>query len=478
MQSNKHYKIEWHCKDLGYGLKVAVGDINGDGREEIIAGTTYPGYGPTYIYVMRWTGRTFTTAHKLFLGSTQDANSVAVGDVDGDGIDEIVVGGNGKVFVFKIIKNGYKKIYLDESLRGKLDSLAVGDIDGDGRAEILAAASNSSRLTIIDYEKGTYRKILQRFDFQILNVAVGDTDGDGRQDVVVLTKYTRGSYLFVMQFTEYGLRSKYSEQVPRSPGRLLETGDADGDGVDEILFDVYNNRVYLVTIYGNAVHKKWISPVLDDIPTAGIIADIDNDGVNEIVVSTLESTYIYSWRNGNVLMEWKQDLPNGIISIDTGDLNDNGINEIVVGTDYGYVYVLEARRTKRGEIWIGKVQTIFKERATLPEGKPDILKVVDTQVKVRLTDTVVLKDKVIVEGEVEARILYAADLPAQPVHFFHHTFSFLQFVKLYGVQPGMEACVYFDVEYTDTDVIDKRSIETTVLIKTVVQLITPWWYCE
>lgn len=475
MQRIQPYKVSWHSKDMGYGLKVAVGDVNGDGREEIVAGTTYPGYGPTYLYIIGWRKRTYKTITKISLGSSQDVNSLAVGDVDGDGVDEIIVGGNNGIFVFKLYGINYKKIFSDETLRGKITSLAVGDIDGDGKDEIIAAGDDSRRLVVFNYRGGNFKKFIKDLNSKILNTAVGDTNGDGRKEIIVLTDAAGNSVLHIINFSRNAFNIRYSFNVPESPGRILETGDADNDGIDEIIFDFSNYRVYLSKVKGGQLLKQWVSKRLDDIPTAAVIADIDRDASTEIVVTTLESTYVYAFRRRRVVLELKHDLPNGIISIDVGDLNNNGINEIVVGTKYGYVYVLEARRDHRGRIRIGKVQTIFKETAQIPEGKPNIQKVVDTQIKVRLTDTIVLRDKVIVEGEVEARILYAADLPTQPVHFFHQTFSFLQIVNLYGAEPGMEAGVYFDVEYSDVDVIDPRSVETTVLIKTVVKLAPPWW---
>ncbi|MDI3534632.1 MAG: hypothetical protein PWQ82_997, partial [Thermosediminibacterales bacterium] len=104
----------------------------------------------------------------------------------------------------------------------------------------------------------------------------------------------------------------------------------------------------------------------------------------------------------------------------------------------------------------------------------DIAKVVDAKAKIALVDTIVRRDKVIVEGEVTVQVLYVADLPGRPVHFFHTTFSFLQIVNLFGAEPGMEAFVSFDVEHLDVEQTGPRSVDITLIVETRAALATPW----
>ncbi len=122
------------------GVKVSTGDIDGDGVEEIITGTGNTG-GP-HVRVFDRFGRVksqFFAYDRSFRGGV----NVSTGDVDGDGIEEIITGagfgGQSEIRVFDIdgnIKNSFFA-YLNSFL-GEVN-LTVGDINNDNKEEIITA---------------------------------------------------------------------------------------------------------------------------------------------------------------------------------------------------------------------------------------------------------------------------------------------------------------------------------------------------
>jgi hypothetical protein len=467
--------IEWHSRHLGYGLKVATGDVDGDGVPEIVAGTVYPGTGPTFLYIFKESGSSYHLIVTISLGSNQDVNALAVGDVDGDRRAEIIVGGNSGIEIYKLSGRSYTRITALGAAQGRVSSLAAADFDRDGRDEVAAAFDGGTVVYVYKYDHQKLHPYGINLGSRVSNIASGDVDGDRRQEILATVSGLQGTEIYILDFSAQRFTTKARQLLSGSTGSLLVAGDVDGDGSDEILTDYSGRRVALWGYRHGRINGIWQSQGLIGQPKAATIADIDGDRHKEIVVSTLESTYVFSDQAGGFKLEWKQDLPNGIISMTSSDLDRNGHAEVIVGTSYGYVYVLEFKRTKLGGLWVGRVQTIARDKAIIPAGKPDATRVVDTKVRVSLVDTKVLKDKIIVEGEIQAQVLYVANLPSQPVHAFHTTFSFLSIINLYGARHGMEALASFRVEYVDADVVSPREIDITVIVQTTVSLAPKWW---
>jgi hypothetical protein len=220
----------------------------------------------------------------------------------------------------------------------------------------------------------------------------------------------------------------------------------------------------------------WESHDLGQDPRDTAVFDIDGDGQNELVIVGISSVQIFGRRGKTLALEWNHTIPNGVICVAAGELNQRGLGEIVIGTVYGYIYVMEARRDlQRGKLWVGKVQAIIQDTVEIPPGKPDAARGIEASARFSIDEVKVLWDKVIVGGEVTAKILYVAALPSQPVHFFEAGFPFLEFVHLYGADPGLEALVFFKVEHINVDVISPRRIKITVLFEMIVKLIKPHW---
>lgn len=181
-------------KSMTAGVNVAVGDVDGDGAGEIVTAPQYGG-GP-HVRVFDGSGKIdqtvgFYVYDKTFTGGV----NVAVGDIDGDGKADIVTGnGEGgsphvRVFTGNGIWKGLDFYPFPEDMRGGV-SVAVGNVDGGVESEIIMAVQSGGEAWVKVYKYNSERTIVGEFkaiqsDFTGgVNVAAGDVDGDGEDEVI------------------------------------------------------------------------------------------------------------------------------------------------------------------------------------------------------------------------------------------------------------------------------------------------------
>ena len=122
------------------GVRVAVGDVTGDGRRDLVAAAG-PSGGPVVKVFDGATGAVRSTFFAYAPSFTGGVN-VAVPDLDGDGKAEVITGAGGgggpQVNVFDGATGAEKGAFFayDPSVRGGV-RVAGGDLDGDGKAEVV-----------------------------------------------------------------------------------------------------------------------------------------------------------------------------------------------------------------------------------------------------------------------------------------------------------------------------------------------------
>lgn len=181
------------------GVRVAVGDVNGDGFADLITGLG-PG-GPPRVRV--FDGRTGQQLYDFFAfeASYTGGIYVAAGDVNsfetgrvraedilvgrGEGLPEIKVFGGGNLNLAQL----YWFYAFDTSYLGGV-TVAMGDLNGDGYADmIMGTPTGASRIRV--YGGGTLSGVLIQDYFAFanhpngVNVGAGDVNNDGRADVLV-----------------------------------------------------------------------------------------------------------------------------------------------------------------------------------------------------------------------------------------------------------------------------------------------------
>jgi uncharacterized delta-60 repeat protein len=182
------------------GVRVAVGDVNGDSFPDLITAAG-PGGGPNIIV---YSGKDGSQLLNFFAYDPHFTGGVyiAAGDVNGDGDADIIcgadAGGGPNVTVFSG-KDGSRLLSFfpyDMNFTGGV-RVAAGDTNGDGRAEIITGAGpgggpnvtvfRTSDLAIFldnPTELQSYFAYAQAFSAGIY-VSAGDVNGDGKADVIV-----------------------------------------------------------------------------------------------------------------------------------------------------------------------------------------------------------------------------------------------------------------------------------------------------
>jgi hypothetical protein len=163
-------------------FKVAMGNINSTSTPEFLSLATNP---PHQFSLRLFTG-TGTQPSMLAQVTVTGVQQVAMGDVvGGDGIDELLIGSARGVDVF----SGGGRFELFIPFPGGLGGLATGDFNGDGVDEVLVGGLGNDRVQVYSTLGGTGTLVGQGNAFGGMAmtgvfVAAGDLNGDGRDDVI------------------------------------------------------------------------------------------------------------------------------------------------------------------------------------------------------------------------------------------------------------------------------------------------------
>jgi hypothetical protein len=312
----------WHGAAAGC-VGVTVGDRNGDGGAEVIVVATQG----TVYRLQVYDPRTLA-GPAASIPLPEAPRDVAIGNVDLDGANEIVVVGNAATYVFdgatlalewtatgygghtvaiadvdgnaqvEIVVNGSTGSVLDAVARtskwgyvgGFGAYMAVGNVDGDSKAEIVFTVAYGSSATILNGDTFTTTTVALPENADALGI--GDANGDGANEIL-LGDNQWGSVAGVRPSDAVVLWSVYN---PEHGTSAITTGDIDGDGANEILWGAGltssgDDALFIANPITDAV--KFRSEDLDG-PFSSAAGDLDQDGRPEIVVASHQSESGYS----------------------------------------------------------------------------------------------------------------------------------------------------------------------------------------
>ncbi len=297
--SEADYRFEGESSGDMAGRATGLGDVDGDGCGDfLVASDMHAGTGEVYLYLSSLLGAPgsypMAEAHYRFQGEAEEDlaghSSAAAGDVDADGLDDILVSS------YESNGEGWR--------RGRVYLLLASELGEPGEHSL----ADSSRVFVGERDN----------DHMGHSVAgVGDTDGDGDPEILL------GAYGHEEDGAEAGMAYLFSaseleeEVIPvvdalhqftgeaagdQAGNKLSRAGDVDGDGLADLLIsaraqsDVFEDagRVYVlvganlgtggIQSLSDADHRISGENVGDALYLVADAGDVDGDGLDDVLL--------------------------------------------------------------------------------------------------------------------------------------------------------------------------------------------------
>ena len=310
------WKVDGEGNDrLGTGVEAA-GDANRDGVPDVIASA--PGSGRAYVYSGK-DGHVLFTMKAENVADNFGAHASGVGDVNGDGYDDVIVGAPGNA----ANGAGAGRAYVYSGKDGALLLTLSGERAGDGFGAAVAGGRRGSRA------------------FLIVG-APGAGAAHGGRSYVYTSLTSQPAFVVEADETGAALGAMF----------LSVLGDADGDGIPDIYVSDFSNaakgpstgRIYvhsgkdghrLLTLTGDGAGEGFgIGPA-----NAG---DVNHDGHEDLIVGAWQyagaapsggRAYLYSGKDGSLLKTYTGKIPGetfGFDAVGVGDIDGDGTIDLLI----------------------------------------------------------------------------------------------------------------------------------------------------
>lgn len=330
-------------------LNIKCGDLNGDGKKELIVSEADPG---TRIFILKNNGSFSFVSQTISVAGTSPKR-IDVADLNGDGLPELVVTdqntANKALLIFRNTSAGASisfdiPVTLPVASTGS-DGLAIQDMDNDNKPEIIISEYLSSTGNVYVYHN---KSNINGFNFSEVvkadiapgtpnstgapvNVKVGDFNGDSKPDIAVT--HFLGSKISVVlnQSTGSTLAFGSATSIATDPYPFgLDAGDIDGDGKPDIVvasltgptpnaksLTILNN-----TSSGSTVSFTRLTKTTTYINRHIAIGDLDGDAKPDIAytsvdddVNAVPASKISFFRNKSCIVP--QITPDGSLTVCT-----------------------------------------------------------------------------------------------------------------------------------------------------------------
>ncbi|MEZ4802820.1 MAG: FG-GAP-like repeat-containing protein [Gelidibacter sp.] len=284
-------------------LDISVGDLDGDGKPDLVSPYTILSDGDPISYVSVY--RNTSTPGNISFANREDfgetlwfAGKTRISDVDGDGRQDIIL----------LNSIGFASLaFLNTSNPGtisfadpidlnvpnvRFSTFQSGDLDGDKKPDLIlphflaqsvSVMRNTSMVGSIGFAQNVTFPLAPQWQWE--DVSLGDLDGDGKQDIATVSNQFRISVIRnTSTLGNLAFESSYTINTAEN-SYWLPLGDINGDGkVDMLTNGTGYNKLLLYRNESTPGNLNFAEVVeLTGALTDMRIADVDGDGKPELL---------------------------------------------------------------------------------------------------------------------------------------------------------------------------------------------------
>lgn len=338
--------------DAGRAMAIVLGDMDGDGDPDLVVGNYS---GTTRLYLNNGTADPFNGVSGANISSDAKATaSVALGDMDGDGDLDLVVGNDGQANRL-YLNNGSATPFISvvgtdiSSDAGHTLSIVAADVDADGDLDVVAGNNGETNRLYLnngsaDPFNGVIGTNISSDAGHTTSVVLADVDGDGDPDLVAGNNgEVNRLYLNNGSADPFNGVSGANISSDAHNTTSVVLGDVDGDGDLDLVTGNYSQNTRLYLNNGTAAPFNGVSGtnISSDVNNtrAVVIGDVDGDGDLDLVAGNYGSSSRLYLNNGTANpfnavsgINISSDV-NNTRAIVLGDVDGDGTLDLALGNE-------------------------------------------------------------------------------------------------------------------------------------------------